>query len=94
MKIGTEAYLKKREADINRARYDMIVNFATFMHNDYGFDRDALTKLIEGLVAFLMGLNNFKGDPIIDMQDILLKETNFDIMQVYNDSVNKQNKGA
>ena len=90
-KIGVETYMKRREKDINQARFDMLVIFATFMHNDYRFGAKRLSSMMRGLIDLLVGINNYNGnDPIIDMQDILRNEAGFDMMKFYNDYVSKK----
>lgn len=92
VKIGVETYYQKREADINRARFDMIVMFLLYLHNDCGYGGKRLRRVLEGLMDFLIGINKYPGDPIISMQEILKDEADFDILQAYNEIV--KNQGA
>lgn len=90
-KIGVETYMKRREKDINQARFDMLVIFATFMHNDYHFGAKRLSAMLRGLIDLLIGIKHYSdNDPIIDMQDILKNEAGFDMMKFYNDYVSKK----
>jgi hypothetical protein len=82
-KFGAEEYKKRQTEEGNQIYAEVVTTVLLVLHNDYGFGKTRLAKVLADIDEFMTGIKKYDGDVVAEAREILLKECKFNIVEEY-----------
>ncbi|MBO6179434.1 MAG: hypothetical protein J6O04_09685 [Selenomonadaceae bacterium] len=82
-KIGVEAFKKQRVHDVNKAYAEIGTLILLLLHNDFGFGKTRLARVLSAMDDLMRGIKKYDGDPVAEARKILVDECGFNIVEEY-----------
>lgn len=82
-RIGVKAYKECQLAEGSRLYAEIITVALVMFHNDFGFGKKRLIKLLTGIDEFMRGIKKYDGDVVAEARKVLKDECNLDVVLEY-----------